>query len=195
MNNQDFFNKDQLTARVALLSEMIVEKTNNVNVSFESLKRIEGHSAGSKELSEKIGGYIKKQQSELTSLVSQQMLASDLAKFVETILEGTRTFVRAACSDVEKLYFSKQGELLCLQLEIEKLSTLKLQYEKQIDSLVKAEEEKQKMESESVVASPMEEVKKEKPKKKRPDQDPDTRAGRAAIDIMERKRNYKKKSS
>jgi hypothetical protein len=189
--------KDFLVNKIVVLQEMIVEKTSQFNEMVETIKRFEGHSSGSKDLSEKIGNHIKKQQADVAQLATQQKLAPDISKFVEMVLENVRTFVRQACGDVERLYFSKQGELLFLQQEIEKLIISKKKCEQNLKEL-ETPQEPQEVNSSSEVAEQSLDAaaeKEQQPAKKkrvRPDQDPTTRAGRAAMDIAERKKKAKK---
>lgn len=185
--------KDFLANKIVVLQEMIVEKTSQFNEMVETIKRFEGHSSGSKDLSEKIGNHIKKQQTDVVQLATQQKIAPDISKFIEIVLENVRTFVRQACGDVERFYFSKQGELLFLQQEIEKLMILKNDCEQKLNQQNSIAVQ-QKIESDSAkVSVAIETVEKSvKPKRVRPDQDPTTRVGRAAIDIKERKLKTKK---
>lgn len=185
--------KDFLANKIVVLQEMIVEKTSQFNEMVETIKRFEGHSSGSKDLSEKIGNHIKKQQADVVQLATQQKIAPDISKFIEIVLENVRTFVRQACGDVERFYFSKQGELLFLQQEIEKLMILKNDCEQKLNQQNSIAVQ-QKIESDSAkVPVAIEIVEKSvKPKRVRPDQDPTTRVGRAAIDIKERKLKTKK---
>jgi hypothetical protein len=195
MNNKNF-DKDFLANKLVVLQEMIVEKTTQFNEMVESIKRFEGHSNGSKDLSEKIGNHIKKQQAEVAQLAVQQKLAPDISKFIEMVLESVRTFVRQACGDVERLYFSKQGEILFLQQELEKLLVSKKNCEQSLKELEALSESEVSLSSstEDVATTPVEEKEQQPTKKKRvrPDQDPTTRVGRAAMDIIERKRKGKK---
>jgi hypothetical protein len=195
MDNKNV-DKDFLVNKIAVLQEMIVEKTSQFNEMVETIKRFEGHSSGSKDLSEKIGNHIKKQQADVIQLAAQQKIASDISRFVEIVLENVRTFVRQACGDVERLYFSKQGELLFLQQEIEKLIISKNKCEQSIKDLEPPPEPQQVSSSkikEDVNSAPVEEKQQSTKKTRvRPDQDPTTRVGRAAMDIAERKRRNKK---
>jgi len=130
--------------KATFLQELIVEKNEQFNSKMEALKRYEGHVTGSKDLLEKISNYIKKQQSDVEDLVVQQKLTPEISNFVKAILEGTKSFVRLTCGDVEKIYFSKQGELLFIQQEAEKFAQQGLALDariKQLDEVVKKQEE------------------------------------------------------
>jgi len=215
--------KGYLTAKVTILEEMIVEKTRHLNELFENIKRLEGYSSGSKEIVERVSSHIKKQQLDVANLESQKKLTSELSKFIEKVLENTRTYVRQVCGDVERVYFSKQGELLFLQQELDNLAKLKEECKTQLKVLElnearikeeearaeeqraiqkqeekKAKEERAKARKEKTSAK---EVKKNndslnKTKTRiRPDKDPSTRVGQAVLDIAERKRKYREKVS
>jgi len=185
-----------IEVKATFLQELIVEKNEQFNSKMEALKRYEGHVTGSKDLLEKISNYIKKQQSDVEDLVVQQKLTPEISNFVKAILEGTKSFVRLTCGDVEKIYFSKQGELLFIQQEAEKFAQQGLALDariKQLDEVVKKQEESVLAQE---VASAVEEIT-DKPKKKqriRPDQDPTTKVGRAAMDLAERRRKNQKKN-
>ncbi len=201
MNNQTILNKDALTNRVSFLQEIISQKVLQFNEMLESLKKFEGYSTGSKEIVEKTSNHIKKQQAELDNLVTGQKISPEISKFISTILESVRSFVRLTCGDAERQYFSKQGELLFLQQEVEKLANTKLEYEQRIKDLdtatvkTKLEETAPKIESLPAQDKSQTGVTTAKKKRVRPDQDPTTRAGRAALDIAERRKKYQKKLS
>lgn len=191
--------KKSILEKIKFLEEMISERNSQFNQMLESIKRVEGYSNGAKELSEKIGNYIKKQQAELDNLKSQQKIAPDVSAFVGNILEGIRTFVRATCGDVERVYFSNQGELLFVKDDIEKLNKKKLNHLNEVQA-IEAEEKQQEVNAEENKNVPAEEVddvqqKSKKKKRVRPDKDPTTRAGRAAMDIARRRKSAREKKT
>ena len=191
--------KKSILEKIKFLEEMISERNSQFNQMLESIKRVEGYSNGAKELSEKIGNYIKKQQAELDNLKSQQKIAPDVSAFVGNILEGIRTFVRATCGDVERVYFSNQGELLFVKDDIEKLNKKKLNHLNEVQA-IEAKEKQQEVNAEENKNVPAEEVddvqqKSKKKKRVRPDKDPTTRVGRAAMDIAERRKTARKKKN
>jgi len=205
MNQSELMDKDILLKRILFLQEIISEKIIQFNELVESIKRHEGHSIGSKELIEKISNHIKKQQVSLEDMTAQQKITLEISNFVSTILENVKLFVNTVCGDTERLYFFKQGELMFLKQEIEKLNKLKLEYERSIQVLEKERLSKDEscvndsaaatLKEDSIEGlSPSTGVKKLK-KKMRPDQDPDTRIGRAAIDLAERRKKFKKTNS
>lgn len=212
MNQSELMDKDILLKRILFLQEIISEKIIQFNELVESIKRHEGHSIGSKELIEKISNQIKKQQVSLEDMTAQQKITLEISNFVSVILENIKLFVNTVCGDAERLYFFKQGELVFLKQEIEKLNKLKFEYERSIEVLEKerlSKEESCVSDSATVMlkedirksievsiegSPPLADIKKLK-KKMRPDQDPDTRIGRAALDLAARRKKYEKKSS
>jgi len=178
-----------LQARIIFLQEMIDEKTKLFISSLESLKRLEGRSAGSKDLVEKISNYIKGQQADTDLLVVQQKMSQEICNFVKIVLDGVKSFAVLSGGDIDRIYFSKQGELLFIQQDVERLNQQKLDFQQQIEKL---ELEKKPVE---IVLLGEDFEKSTKKKKIRPDQDPTTKAGRAAIDLAERRKKFKKTNS
>ena len=212
MNQSELMDKDILLKRILFLQEIISEKIIQFNELVESIKRHEGHSIGSKELIEKISNHVKNQQVGLENMTAQQKITLEISNFVSVILENVKLFVNTVCGDAERLYFFKQGELMFLKQEIEKLNKLKLEYERSIEVLEKERLSKEEScVSDSIAVVLKEDTKKSKKvsiegplpsvgvkklkKKIRPDQDPDTRIGRAAIDLAERRKKFKKTNS
>lgn len=199
MNNEDTFNKDQAAAVVSFLDGLIAEKTTQLTMMLENLKRIEAQASGAKEISDKVGIYIKRQQTDALKLAEKQQFSPEISKFFDTALEAIRGFVRATCNDAERLYFLRQGEMLCLKAEVDKLSELKLQHEQKVEDFkkqvkpVNVEGTKETNQLDDA-AKKAKKNKEEKAQRVRPDQDPTTRAGRAAMDIAERRKKYQKKS-
>ena len=187
MSEQKTLTKEQVIDRIAFLSEMITLKTNQLNALVENLKRFDGYSTGSKEIAEKVELHIKKQQVEVAGLVQQQQIAPGIGELIGRVLLSTGQFVKNTCSDAEKLFYSKQGEVLNFKSEVESLLNLKGKYENYVAQL----EQKEKVEEVTLV---QEVVEQQKTKKVRPDKDPTTKIGRAAMDVMERKKKSRAKS-
>ena len=186
--------KAGLVAQISLLGEMIIEKTQLTNVLAENLKKYEGSTLGSKEVSERVNNHIKKQKVDILGLIEKKQVMPEVGKVLDIVLNSIQSSIKSACEEVDRLYFSKQGEFLYLKLELEKLANLKTQYEKKL----------QELESVEITQAKNEQLKKQeqpdvnsvdKKQRIRPDKNPNTKAGRAALDIAERKRKYKSKLS
>ncbi|NBP01825.1 MAG: hypothetical protein EBU90_17150 [Proteobacteria bacterium] len=170
-----------LASRSKLLEELIIDKKTQLNSLVESLKRLEGYTVGSKELTEKIGKHVKQKKKELAELVSQQKLSKDISDFVETVLNNVVNFSKNESLESDRLFYSKQGEIVFLRQDLEKLVASKTNH----DSAIKTRlEEAKKEETQQQDAT----VTKERSTRVRPDKDPTTRAGRAALDIAERRK-------
>jgi hypothetical protein len=175
-----------LASRSKLLEELIVDKKTQLNSLVESLKRLEGYTVGSKELTEKIGKHVKQKKKELAELVSQQKLSKDISDFVETALNNVVNFSKNESLESDRLFYSKQGEIIFLRQDLEKLIVSKTNH----DSAIKTRLEEAKKEETKQEETKKEEVQKQKEQttRVRPDKDPTTRAGRAALDIAERRK-------
>jgi len=179
--------------RSNLLGELIVEKNSHFNSLVENLKKFEGYSTGAKETADKIMNYAKTQKLEISSLSSQKKLHPELAKFAEAILDKIVIAAGAAGGEGEKLFFTKQGEAISIKQEAEKLNSLKTAHDlkiKELELLKKKEEAAQQVSA----SSNEEKVEKKRGPKPRPDKNPNTKIGRAAMDIMERRKKNKPKT-
>ena len=179
-----------LASRSKLLEELITDKKTQLNSLVESLKRLEGYTVGSKELTEKLGKHVKQQKKELAELVAQEKISKDFSDFVETVLNNVVIFSKNESLESDRLFYSKQGEIVFLRQDLEKLIVSKTNH----DSAIKTRLEEAKKEEAKKEEAKKEEAKQEvqKPKEQttriRPDKDPTTRAGRAALDIAERRK-------
>jgi len=176
-NQSDF--GSMVSARVKLFVELINDKNSQLNTMIENLKRLDGYALGSKESIDKIEKHIKQQKSELASLVEQNKIPKEVATLIESVLNNMMLFAKNVSLDAERLFYSKQGEMVFLKSDIEKLVKLKASHE---SALSKKQEEKAQQEKTVVPET------KENKQKTRPDKNPNTKIGKAAIDIAERKK-------
>jgi hypothetical protein len=186
-DQKDFINT--LTVRARLLTELLGDRTTTLNTMIENLKRFDGYALGAKESIDKIEEHIKKQKKELVDLVTQKKIPQEVGALIEGVLRSTSIFAKNVAMDAERLFFSKQGEVIFLKQEIEKLSSIKENHESALANIQKQQEEKQVEKVESQPQPTVQEkVESEKSEKVRPDKNPKTKIGRAAMDIMERKK-------
>lgn len=174
-----------LASRSKLLEELITDKKTQLNSLVESLKRLEGYTVGSKELTEKLGKHVKQQKKELAELVAQEKISKDFSDFVETVLNNVVIFSKNESLESDRLFYSKQGEIVFLRQDLEKLIVSKTKHDSAIKTRLEEakQEEAKKEEAKQEVQKP-----KEQTTRIRPDKDPTTRAGRAALDIAERRK-------
>jgi len=185
-------NKDQkdfistLTTRARLLTELIGDKTTSLNSMIENIKRLDGYVLGSKESIAKVEEHIKKQKKELVELLTQKKIPQEVANLIDGVLRSTSAFAKNVAMDAERLFYSKQGEMIFLKQDIEKLSSVKANHESALANAQKQQEEKAETKQETTAKA--DEPVQEKKQPVRPDKNPNTKIGKAAMDIMERKK-------
>lgn len=168
-----------LKVRSSLLGEITSEKNNQIISMVEVLKKLDGYALGTKESIEKVEKHVLSQKSDIAKLVIEKKITPEIASFIDVVLNSIVKFSKSITKDSEKLFFAKQGELSFAQQELEKYVTLKKNHD---DAAASAEKDLQR-ESEKPSDQP-----EKKQIKTRPDKDPTTKVGRAAIDIAERKK-------
>ena len=183
-DQKDFINT--LVTRARLLTELIGDKTTSLNSMIENIKRLDGYVLGSKESIAKVEEHIKKQKKELVELLTQKKIPQEVASLIDGVLRSTSAFAKNVAMDAERLFYSKQGEMIFLKQDIEKLSSIKANHESELENVQKQQEEK--AETKEVTPVKADEPVQEKKQPVRPDKNPNTKIGRAAMDIMERKK-------
>lgn len=182
------FDQKALLSRINILLELIESKTSQLNLATENFKRIDGYALGCKESNEKIKNHISSKNQELRMLLNQGKLSKEIFSFLENVLNGVALFAKSIESEAERLFYSKQGEMVFLKEDIDKLIKLKNTHEQ---SLKNQELEKQQKELEKQQKEPAEQQKEESTKRIRPDKNPNTRIGRAALDLAKRRKSAK----
>ena len=183
-DQKDFMN--MMATRVRLLTELIGDKTTSLNSMIENIKKLDGYVLGSKESISKVEEHIKKQKKELVELLTQKKIPQEVASLIDGVLRSTSAFAKNVAMDAERLFYSKQGEMIFLKQDIEKLSSIKANHESELENVQKQQEEK--AETKEVTPAKADEPIQEKKQPVRPDKNPNTKIGRAAMDIMERKK-------
>ncbi len=183
-DQKDFINA--LTTRARLLTELIGDKTTSLNSMIENIKRLDGYVLGSKESIAKVEEHIKKQKKELVELLTQKKIPQEVANLIDGVLRSTSAFAKNVAMDAERLFYSKQGEMIFLKQDIEKLSSVKANHESALANVQKQQEEKEETKQDAPAKT--DEPVQEKKQPVRPDKNPNTKIGRAAMDIMERKK-------
>ena len=168
--NKEFLST--ISIRAKLLNEMAEDKKTQLEASIENLKRLEGYNVGSKDSATKLETYLNQQKLELVQLVSQQKLSQEIGQFIEKLLNNISMVSKNSSMDAERLFYTKQGEMLQLKNDLEKLLTIKNNHD---SALLKASKDEEKEILQTA-------------QKVRPDQDPKTKIGKAAIDLKERKK-------
>ena len=180
--------KETLKIRADLLHELIEEKANSLNSVSENLKKIDSYTLGSKESLEKLRTYVSFQTKEFMKLATKENFDPKVMSVVEIVLNNIQEHSRMVAKESENLYCVKQGEFLTIKQELDKIKALK----KNHDSMISSQDLENAEEKLHALDEVQEEPKKEEPKRVRPDKNPKTRIGRAAMDLAERKRKYEK---
>lgn len=174
-----------IKARLTLIQELLSDKTKAFNSMTETLKKIDGYAVGSKETADKIEDYIRNQKKELNKLVEQEKLQDEVAKILLGFFNNTGAVVRLISKESEKFLHLKQGETIFLKQEIEKLSVVKAKHE---EALLQREKQKEEEKKEDQTRLENNDKQEKEQTRIRPDQDPKTRTGRTAMDLVERRK-------
>lgn len=168
-------NIETAKALLGLVDEILVEKNQQLDSLKSSLKAVEGYVVGTKELAASNENVFLQQKKEALELLAQQKLSHDNYHVVDSVLTNFHLANKSAALEAEKLLLGRQCEIAVLIQDIEKITQRRAQLVKTIEEL-------------TVKAA----IEKRKERGVRPDQDPTTQAGRAAIDLMARKGKGKK---
>jgi len=164
--------------KIKLLDELIAQKTNHLNKIKEALKTFEAYSIGVREIIEKNEPKIKHSQKEALDLFGQQKINLEVYAFIRDALDDLYNSGKNNLQEIERIFLTRQLEVAMLTQDVENITNIKSLSVNKVHEL------------ETVV----ELNKKSQERNHRPDQDPNTIAGRAAMDVASRKNKAKKSS-
>lgn len=165
---------DDVKTRLKFLDELLEERNRQLDLLRSSTKSVEGYVIGIKELASANDNLFLQQKRGVMDLLSQQKLPHESFQVVDSILTNFYLTNKNAAFEAEKVLLGRQCEVMLFSQEVDRLSQTKVNLTRKLEELqIKATLEKRK---ESGV---------------RPDQDPNTHAGRAAIDLQIRKKRKK----
>jgi hypothetical protein len=168
-------NIEIVKAQLAFLDELVEERNQLLDSLNASMKAVEGYAVGVRELSTSNENIFSQHKNSVLDLLAQQKISHESYHVFDSVLTSFYLTNKNAAIEAEKLLLSRQCEVAVIAKEIEKISQKRQQLVQTIEELnVKIAIEKRR---ENGV---------------RPDQDLNTQAGRAAIDLVARK-NAKKK--
>jgi chromosome segregation ATPase len=147
--------KLSLEHKIQVLEELAASMQQDAEDLRETLKRLDGFAYGHKELVGKYKGHVEKQQEELAGLVKSSNLAPAVANFVLTYTAKSQKFLENAQLDARKLLHTRQGELVSLVSQLEKLKVSIESVKSEIEAL-KEEEKKEAPLAVSLVEEPVE---------------------------------------
>lgn len=165
---------EAINDKLAFLDEIIFEKTSLLESLKSSIKSIEGYAIGTRDLAINNESVHAQRKKEVLELLSQQKITGEAYAIVDSILADFQSINKTALFDVEKVLLGRQCELNACISEIEKLSTKRLELVKKIEEM-------------EVHAA----IEKRRENGVRPDMNVKTAAGRAAIDLKQRKNSKK----
>ena len=134
----------ELQHKAETVKEIAESTRKEIEELRETLKRIDGFAYGHKEIASKFKDHVKKQQDELVGLANEGKIAPAVVNFVSSYSLSSQKFINEAENDARKLLHTRQGELIALVSNEEKLRTLASKIEEEINGLMqeaKKEEE------------------------------------------------------
>ena len=160
--------------KLQFLDELLDEKGRQLDALKSSAKSVEGYAIGVRELATTNDALFLQQKREALDMLSQQKLSCEDYQFVDSILTNFYLTNRNAALEAEKVLLGRQCEIAACSQEINTLSQKKTETVRTLEEL-------------KLQAA----IDKRRERGVRPDQDPDTQAGRTAMDLKARK-NAKK---
>jgi hypothetical protein len=162
--------------KIEAYSEIIKKKEGQIGTVKEQQKVTEALVFGIKSLSKKVDDVIGPKKLEAFNLLKDGRVDPEVFRIFFDTLDSLEVITRSSTQEVEMIKYTRQCEVNFLNSEI---SQLKSEIEKQSTRLVEIEVAQKKEEVEYI----------------RPDKNTNTRAGRASLDLQERKRAWAEKQS
>lgn len=169
--------QESLKEKVSLLDELLKQKISQANSLKESMKPVEAFNTATKDLCKKIEEIVKPKKMESLELISTEKISGEAYRFITEIFDSILGLTRSSKTDTEKLLLVKQQELNFLANEFTKLKEFQGKFINELNKIELDNKEEKKEE--------------QKPEYVRPDQNPNTRIGKASLDIQQRKKTTK----
>lgn len=171
--------------KIEILEELLKMKINQANSLKESMRPVDAFGTATKELCKKIKEIIEPKKIETLEMVSKNKLQGEAYKYVSEMLTSLSSVVDMAQLESEKMTSIKQQELNFLVNEYTKLKDIHGKLVTEMNN-AKIETEKQnttqaEKEVETITSEPKETT------YIRPDQNPNTKIGRASLDLQKRR--------
>ena len=174
---------ETLNHNLDLLTNLTLTAIEEFNTLESNIKQVEGFAFGVKETADKFEGYMNKHKLEISSLEKEGKIPTAVANLLNVAATSALVFIKESAKEADRLFYVRQGEILGAKNKATKLKALH-------DS-TKLEIEKLKIEaviSETGVEEEIGKSQKNKKAKIRPDQNPNTKIGKAALDLAERRK-------
>lgn len=197
--------KNKLTeSKIEVMKNLLKSMEEESSALNGSVKRLDSYKFGLKDISNKFKDHVEKKRKELSIQIKEGKLNQQIANLIFNHLNDSHQFLKNESNEAEKFFNVRQGELLSLRNQIKKINDIIVDLEARSRAELEVEENKSSLEEKSSSENPSEdeiEVKfdieeesqssKAQEERIRPDKNPNTKIGRAAIDLAERKRQSK----
>ena len=170
-----------LNGRLELVNELLFTKNLALTSKAEELKFFEGFVAGTTNVINRVDNNINLQKKESLRLLEQKSLKLESVNLIDIVLDQNKTLLQSLHHEYDKLLFSKTYEISLLKVDIDKLSIMQVDVVKKLKELEPI-----------ILVNPIEVVQEKVVGRPRVDKDPNTKIGRAAIDIAERRKKAQK---
>jgi hypothetical protein len=188
-----------LSNKAEIIIEIIKTTIEELKEIESNVKQVEGFAFGVKETADKLEGYIKKHKTEIFELEKEGKIQKPIVLLLNSAAENILKFVKDNSKEAEKLHYIRQGEILGIK---GKINRLKISYNSTKDEIQSLEAEdnvlaiqasiiKDDTTDEMLQKEPVTTEKKTqevKTPKTRPDKNPNTKIGKAALDLAERRK-------
>lgn len=159
--------------KVQTIEQFIERKNNQLTLLREGLKIAEALNYGIKNVSKKIDDIVLPKKPDVFQLLMDSKVSPDTYKMISDMMGAIESTLKSSSQDAEKILYTRQCEINFLQNDIAQLKT---ELESAISSLAELEK----------IPEPA--IKEEKKTEYiRPDKNPNTRIGKAALDLAARK--------
>lgn len=176
--------------KIEMMEELLKQKINHANSIKESMRPLEAFHAATKEICKKIKDIIEPKKTESLEMLSKNKMQGEAYRYLTEILNSISSVLESSHQESEKLYFTKQQELNFVANEFTKMKEIQgkmiAEINKAIEETKKTESKQEEIQKEAVKESSTVEEQKN-PEYIRPDKNPNTRMGRAAMDLQKRK--------
>lgn len=179
----------KLREKISFLDELIQDRQSELELLSKELYRIDDYSLGVKDSVQKIEGHVNTQKKDILELRTKQQLNVDAFNFIDGLLNSTLAATKKISLENEKISLTKKVEFASKNAEMVKLNSKKSDYLVKIEEIVNPPPPAP-LPPQAFVKEISTEIK-VKNRKFRPDKDPNTRAGRAALDLADRRKKAK----
>lgn len=159
--------------KVQTIEQFIERKNNQLTLLREGLKIAEALNYGIKNVSKKIDDIVLPKKPDVFQLLMDSKVSPDTYKMISDMMGAIESTLKSSSQDAEKILYTRQCEINFLQNDIAQLKT---ELESAISSLAELEK----------IPEPATKEEK-KTEYIRPDKNPNTRIGKAALDLAARK--------